>query len=456
MEQEYDLVVIGTGVAGSDIAWHCRDAGMRVAITDHRDYGGTCALRGCVPKKVLAGTAEIVARVSNQQGNGISGGVSIDWPQLATFVRSFTEPIPQRKEGRFRRAGVETYHGSARFMGPNRVAISDDTLTARYIVIATGAHPRPLGVPGEDLVTPSDDFFYLEALPERIIFVGGGYISFELAHVAARAGSSVTILQRSGRALSGFDSEIVDRVVLASQEAGIDVRVNMPVLSLERNTAGLRVRAGKKGKEKTFDADMVVHGAGRVSAIEGLDLAAGGVETGRRGIAVNEYLQSVSNPAIYVAGDANAKSPQLTPVAVRDAHVVVDNILHGNTRTADYSVVPSAVFTTPPIASVGLTEEAAKERGIEYIVNAGDLSARFTNRSIGEKHAGYKLLIDGDSHRVLGAHLIGPHAEEVINVFALAIRHGLTVDDLTLDGIPWAYPSHTYDIIHMVHPLVRK
>ncbi|WP_054847498.1 FAD-dependent oxidoreductase [Methanoculleus chikugoensis] len=271
----------------------------------------------------------------------------------------------------------------------------------------------------------------------------------------------MTILQRSGRVLSGFDPpDIVDRLLLASVEAGIDVQMNMPLVSIERDGSGLRVRAGRKGgEEKTFGADMAVHGAGRVSALEGLDLAAGGgVETDRRGgIAVNEYLQSVSNPAVYVVGDANAKSPQLTPVAVMDAHIVVDNILGGDGRVADYSVVPSAVFTNPPIASVGLTEEKAKEKGIPYVANAGDLSGRFTNRSIGQKHAGYKILVDEDSRRILGAHLIGPHVEEVINIFALAIKHGLTVDDLTLDAIPpWAYPSNTYDIIHMVHPLARK
>ncbi|WP_332450805.1 dihydrolipoyl dehydrogenase family protein [Methanoculleus sp.] len=456
MEREYDVVVIGTGVAGSDIAWHCRKTGMQVAIVDSREYGGTCGLRGCVPKKVLAGAAEAVSRVRGLQGNGIRGAVSIDWPELVAFERTFTDPIPRRREESFRAAGIHAYHGFARFAGPDRVAVGGDTLIARYIVVATGAHARSLGVPGEDLMTPSDDFFYLEALPEQIVFVGGGYISFEFAHVAAAAGSGVTILQRGGRALSGFDPDIVDRLLLASREAGIDVQTNMPLVSVEKNAAGLRVRAGRKGKEKTFDADMVVHGAGRVSAIEGLDLAAGGVATDLRGIAVNEYLQSISNPAVYVVGDANAKSPQLTPVAVRDAHVVVDNILHGNTRVADYSVVPSAVFTTPPIASVGLTEDKAKERGIPCVITSGDLSGRFTNRSIGQKHAGYKLLVDEDSRRVLGAHLIGPHVEEVINVFALAIKHGLTVDDLALDGIPWAYPSHTYDIIHMVHPLVRK
>ena len=455
MEREYDVIVIGTGVAGSDVAWHCREAGMRIAITDHQTYGGTCALRGCVPKRVLAGAAEVVARVHDQQGRGIRGEVSIDWPQLLAFERSFTDPIPRRKEERFRRAGIHTCRGFARFAGPDRVAIGDDLFSARYIVIATGAHPRPLDVPGADLVTQSDDFFYLETLPERIVFIGGGYISFEFAHVAARAGAKATILQRSGRVLKGFDHDIVDRLVQASREVGIDVQMNMPLLSVEKTAAGLLVRAGREGEEETFEADVVVHGAGRVPAIEGLDLAAGGVETDRRGIRVNEYLQSVSNPAVYVAGDANPGGVQLTPVAVRDAHIVVDNILNGNARAADYWVVPSAVFTNPPIASVGLTEEAAKEKGIPYIVHAGDLSERFTNRGINQKHVGYKLLIASDSRRILGAHLIGHHVEEVINIFALAIKHGLTVDDLTLDAIPWAYPSNTYDIIHMVHPLVR-
>lgn len=455
MEREYDVIVIGTGVAGSDVAWHCREAGMRVAITDHQTYGGTCALRGCVPKRVLAGAAEVVARVHDQQGRGLRGEVSIDWAQLLAFERSFTDPVPRRKEERFRRAGIHTWRGFARFAGPNRVAIGDDLFSARYIVIATGAHPRPLDVPGADLVTQSGDFFYLETLPERIVFIGGGYISFEFAHVAARAGAKATILQRSGRVLKGFDHEIVDRLVQASREVGIDVQMNMPLLSVEKTAAGLLVRAGREGEEETFEADIVVHGAGRVPAIEGLDLAAGGVETDRRGIRVNEYLQSVSNPAVYVAGDANPGGVQLTPVAVRDAHIVVDNILNGNARAADYWVVPSAVFTNPLIASVGLTEEAAKEKGIPYIVHAGDLSERFTNRGINQKHVGYKLLIESDSRRILGAHLIGHHVEEVINIFALAIKHGLTVDDLTLDAIPWAYPSNTYDIIHMVHPLVR-
>ncbi len=452
MEREYDLIVIGTGVAGSDVAWHCRDAGMRVAITDYRGYGGTCALRGCVPKKILASASGLVASARNLRGNGVTGDLSIDWPRLIAFERSLIDPIPGRKEEDFQEAGIHTFHEPARFVGPNRVVIGDEVFPARYIVIATGARPRPLNVPGADLMTLSDDFFYLRDLPGRIVFIGGGYISFEFAHLAARVGAKATILQRSDRILPGFDPDIVDRLVQASEEIGIDVRLNMPLIAVEKTGDGLLVRAGKE----TIEVDMVVHGAGRVSAIEDLDLAAGGVEVDRRGIRVNDYLQSTSNPAVYVAGDANTKSPQLTPVAVMDAHIVADNILHGNTRTPDYSVVPGAVFTNPPIASVGLTEAAAKEKGVAYTVNAGDLSGRFTNRSIGERYAGYKVLIGESSRRILGAHLIGQGAEEVINVFALAIKHGLTVDDLGLDAIPWAYPSHTYDIIHMIYPLVRK
>jgi glutathione reductase (NADPH) len=450
MGGEYDVIVIGTGVAGDDISSHCSRAGLRVAIADYRRFGGTCALRGCVPKKVLLGAAEVVARVRGQQGIGIRGDVSIDWPELIAFERSITDPVPERKEGRYEEQGIEAYHGYARFVGPNAVSINKETLTAEHIVIATGSKPRPFDLPGADLMTTSDEFLYLEHLPGRIVFVGGGYISFELAHLAAWAGADVTILQRSGRVLKGFDRDIADRLVLASGEAGIDVQVNMPLESIEAIDEGLLVHAGGEA----FRTDMVVHGAGRVSDIDGLDLIRGNVETDREGIRVNRHLQSISNPAVYVAGDANPLSPQLTPVVAADAHVVVDNILDGNTRTADYSIVPSAVFTIPPLASVGLTEEEAEKQGVKYTVHAGDLSSRFMYRRIGQKYVSYKLLVD-DSRRIIGAHLLGHHAEEVINIFALAMKHGLTVDDLTLDAIPWAYPTSVYDIIYMIRRLVR-
>ncbi|RXE57012.1 pyridine nucleotide-disulfide oxidoreductase [Methanoculleus taiwanensis] len=449
MEWEYDLVVIGTGTAGTDIAVHCRKAGKSVAIADYREFGGTCALWGCIPKKVLGAAAEVVARAGDLHGKGIIGGIAIDWPALVGFERSFTDPVPARKEEMFEQRGIDAYHGCARFTGEQTIEVGGETLRAKQFVIATGSKPRPLQTPGADLMTTSDEFLYLERLPKRIVFIGGGYISFELAHVAARAGAEVTILQRSGEVLKRFDSDLVDRLVTASGEAGIDIRMNMPLYSIEKAPGGLIVRAGPEGRQ-IFEADMVVHGVGRVSAIDNLDLAKGNVETDKKGIVVNEYLQSVSNPAVYVAGDANYESIQLTPVATLDAHVVVDNILNGNRKRADYSTIPSAIFSIPSLAAVGLSEATAKKNGIEYDLHSGDMSSWYASRRIGLRHAAYKLLLEKKTGRILGAHVLGDNAGEIINLFALAIRHSMTAADLTYDAMIYAYPTSTYEITYMV------
>jgi glutathione reductase (NADPH) len=446
MEWEYDVVVIGTGTAGTDVAVHCRKAGKSVAIADYRRFGGTCALRGCIPKKVLGAAAEAVARAGDLHGKGIVGEIAIDWPALAAFERTFTDPVPDKKEERFREAGIDAYHGYARFTGEQTMEVGDETLRGKHIVIATGARPRPVHVPGADLMTTSDAFLFLEHLPRRIVFIGGGYISFEFAHVAARAGAEVTILQRSGEVLKKFDPELVERLIAASEEAGIAVGLNMPLKSIEMTDDGLLVRAG----EHVFEADMVVHGAGRVPDTGGLDLAKAGVETDRKGIVVNEYLQSVSNGAVYVAGDANPGGIQLTPAATLDAHVVIDNILNGNTRRIDYSLVPSGVFTIPALAGVGLSEEAAKKKGIEYDLLSGDMSSWYASRRIGLRHAAYKLLLEKETGRILGAHVLGDNAGEIINIFSLAIRHNLTAKDLTYDAMLYAYPTSTYEITYMV------
>ncbi len=449
MEWEYDLVVIGTGTAGTDIAVHCRKVGKSVAIADYREFGGTCALRGCIPKKVLGAAAEVVARAGDLHGKGVIGKIAIDWPALVTFEHSFTDPVPVNKEESFRKLGIDTYHGYARFTGEQTIEVGGETLRAQQIVVATGSKPRPLQIPGADLMTTSDEFLYLERLPKRIVFIGGGYISFEFAHVAVRAGAEVTILQRNARVLKQFDADLVNRLVTASDEAGIDVRTNMPITSIEKAPGGLIVRAGPEGRH-LFEADMVVHGVGRVPAIDGLDLAKGNIATDKKGIAVNEYLQSVSNPAVYIAGDANYQSIQLTPVATLDAHVAIDNILNGNRKKADYSMIPSAIFSVPSLAAVGLSEETAKRKGIEYDLHSGDMSSWYASRRIGLRHAAYKLLLEKETGRILGAHILGDNAGEIINLFALAIRHNMTAADLTYDAMIYAYPTSTYEITYMV------
>lgn len=449
MNKQYDLVVIGTGSAALGAAYKCRSAGWSVAVADYRPFGGTCALRGCDPKKVLLGAAEIVARRSDMEGKGVVGDLRIDWPALMRFKRTFTEPMPEELATGFVKAGVEPLHGRARFAGPRTLEVGGDILEARHILLATGAQPAPLPIPGAELLTTSEQFLDLEELPRRIVFVGGGYISFEFAGVAARAGAQVTILHRGARPLEGFDPELTARAVEAARQVGIEVLVNAPVEAVRRESGRLMAVARVDGRQRSFEAELLVHGAGRAPELDGLDLERGEVEREKRGVRVNEFLQSVSNPAVYAAGDA-AASPglPLTPVAGLEGGVAADNMLEGNRHRPDYRAVPTVVFTIPPMASVGLGEQEARRQGLEISVKKGDSSGWYTSRRIGLEHSGYKVILAKEDGRILGAHLLGPHAEEVINLFALAMRAGLKAGEL--GSMLCSYPTASYDIRYML------
>jgi glutathione reductase (NADPH) len=362
--------------------------------------------------------------------------------------RAVTEPIPASTEQGYAGAGIAAYHGRARFVGPTTVAVGDDRLTATRVLVAAGAVPRPLGFPGSEHVATSDQVLELEALPARLVFIGGGLVSFEFAHVVARAGARATILHRGPRPLERFDPDLVDQLVTRTRALGIAVELGTDVRAVERTGAGLAVRADAGGREHRFEADLVVHGAGRVPELDDLDLAVAGVRVEKRGVVVNEYLQSVSNPAVYAAGDAAASGPPLTPVAEHHADVVATNLLEGHRKTVNYMGLASAVFTVPPLASAGLTEQAARERGVRFRVHREDTSGWLSSQRAGETTSGAKVLVEDESGRILGAHLLGPHADEVINVFAVAIRLGARADDL--EHVLYAYPTVASDIPHMV------
>lgn len=450
MSKQFDLIVIGTGAAGATAAYKCRSAGWEVAIVDARPFGGTCALRGCDPKKVLVGAAELVDWKRRMEGKGIpANGINIDWSALMRFKRTFTEPVPKNREHGYAKAGIATIHGRARFIGPTAIKVGDEELVGRHVLIANGARPAALAIPGEAHLTTSEQFLELEQLPHRILFVGGGYISFEFAHVAARAGAQVRILHRGSRPLLGFDPDLVEHLVRATRELGVDVRLNTGVEAIEKTADHLLVHSSAEAARQLFETDMVVHGAGRVPEIDDLALEKAGVQWGRKGVVVNEYLQSVSNPAIYAAGDSAASGGlPLTPVASLEGHVVASNLLEGNHRKPDYTGVPTVVFTVPPLASVGLQEATARERGLKFRINREDTSGWYSSRRIGMKYSGFMVLVEEQSDRILGAHLLGPHAEEVINLFALALRAGLRAADLKT--MPYAYPSSSSDLSYMV------
>jgi len=447
---KYDVVVIGTGSAASTVSMRCSKAGKQVAVIDSRLFGGTCALRGCDPKKVLVGAAEVIDWSKRMREHGIRAeGAGIEWSRLIQFKHSLIQDVPKNREENFSKNNIATFHGRAHFVGP-AVQVGNDVLEARNVVVAAGSRPVDLKMPGAQYAVTSEQFLELESLPERILFIGGGYISFEFAHIAARAGAHATILHRGRRPLERFDADLVDRLVSRTRGLGVDVQLGAEVSSIKQGPTGFTVRARAETGDREFTTDMVVHGAGRVPEIDDMNLADAGIEWDpQRGVKVNEYLQSVSNPAVYAAGDAAASpGPPLTPVATYEGKIVAENLLQGNHHKPNYDGVPSVVFTVPPLASVGLDEQAALQRGRKFRVNQGDTSSWYSSRRVAERFSGFKVLLEEGSSCILGAHLLGPDAGETINLFALAIRKGLTSADFK--DMIFAYPTLGSDVVYMV------
>jgi glutathione reductase (NADPH) len=398
---------------------------------------------------MLVSAAEVLDATARMAGKGVrTHEIAIDWAELMRFKRSETDPSPAFFAQNFAQAGIEGFHGRARFVGPTTVAVGNDLLEGRHVLIATGAMPAALPFPGAEHLTTSDQFLELEALPARLMCVGGGYISFEFAHVAARAGAQVTLLHRGARPLKGFEPELVDQLVKRTRALGVQVELATEVCGIDKTGNGVVVHALTEGQERRFEADMAVHGAGRVPEIDDLALEVAGIARAERGVTVNVYLQSVSNPAVYAAGDAAASGPPLTPTSSHDGEVVAANLLEGNHQTPNYAGSASVVFTVPALASAGLTAEAAHAKGLQFRVHGDDTSQWFSSLRMGETTSGFKVLIEEGSQRILGAHLFGPHAEEVINLFAVAVRCGIRTEELK--QVLFAYPTSASDIVHMI------
>jgi glutathione reductase (NADPH) len=448
MTREFDILVIGTGTSGYTLALACRKAGRSVAVADNRPYGGTCAMRGCQPKKYLVAAAEVVELAHQMSTIGIHPVAGIDWAALMGSKTAFTSAVPGRTEHDFQEAGIEMLHGTAQFVSPAEIKVNDDTLVrAKHVVIATGARPAPLGFEGDELIKTSEDFLELASMPARIVFIGGGYISMEFAHVARAAGAEVTVLHRGDRVLRNFEPEVVDQLTSAARDFGIRIVTNFRVCGAERHNGSIAIR-GSKDCAEIFQADLAIHGAGRMANLDELNLPAGDIEHSARGVVVNEFLQSISNPRVYAIGDASATPLQLATTADMDANVAAENILSGNHQRADYELVPSAVFTLPPLAGLGMTELQAIKSGVRFHINRGTMTGWASSRRIGQKHAFYKVLVEDDNGRILGAHLFGHNAAEVINIFALAMKFGLT--SRHLKKVLWAYPTHISDIKYML------
>jgi glutathione reductase (NADPH) len=449
--QQFDLIVLGSGPSGGRVAMTAAKDGMKVAIVEANQFGGTCALRGCNPKKVFVHAAQVVDAARRSDGKLCSAGdVKIDWPDLFKFKQTFVESIPQNSREKFDDAGITTILGQPSFTNPSTISVAGDLLTATNLLIATGSRPTDLDIAGEEFITSSDQFMDLQALPKRIAFVGGGYISMEFAHVANRAGAEVIVFDRGDRPLKTFDAFTVNLLVKKSQAMGIDFQFNSQPTSITQSCKHLSVNFQRDDLAQSVEVDLVVHGAGRIPNLEGLNLKTANVEfDAQKGVLVNDQMRSLSNPRVFASGDCAASSqPRLTPVANQQGYAIGKQLGGDTSAYPDYSPIPKAVFTVPSLAAVGLTIPEAEERGLDFRVNQKNTSDAGNIRKVCQSHAGYSVLIDNQNDQIIGAHLFGPSAAETINLFAVAIKAGMTSKELK--SVLITFPTFASDVRTMV------
>ena len=451
--QSFDVFVIGGGPAGQTLAEKCAAGGLRVGITEYRGYGGTCALRGCDPKRILVTRSMLVQDAHNLDGHGIDGVPTFNWRDSRAAVKAIIDPIPGKAEESLRGEGIEVFTGQARFVGEHELEVGGARIRAEHIIIASGQRPAPLAVPGGAFAKTSDDFHKLDELPPRILFIGGGYIGLESAHICARAGSKVTVINNDDDPLPTFDPELAERLLECTRELGIDYIVNTEAASIEElpDGGGFRVSGKNKAGESThYDVDLVINTAGRIPNLDTLDLERAGIRAEDKGIPVDDFLRVPGSPGVYAIGDiALAGSPPLTPVANLEARALAQTLLGTDTKP-DYRGIATVIYGLPELACVGLTEREAADRGIEVEVRALIRAEQKYNAK--RTHAlayGFKVLVDKEQ-RLVGAHILGPQAGEQINILALAIRCSIPVDELR--DMPFAYPTWGSDVSAIVSP----
>ena len=441
MADSYDLVVFGSGPGAGPAIKECVQAGWRVALVEDGRFGGVCPNTGCNPKKLLMAAPEARAMAAHLLGKGADSAPHCVWKEMMAFKRAQTEPISQDVLDYYRKLGVDVIQARGTFTGPVTARAGDRELAAKKFLVAVGAGPKRFGFPGAEHVSVSDAFLDLDELPQRLVLLGGGFIAFEFAHIANACGSRVSILTHGDRALRRFDADAARRVVAASRESGVEVLENAPAYSVEKTTQGFLIRCGTDGT-LLRETDMVVNCAGRAPRLEGLGLETAGVAFGRSGVSVDSRMRSVSNESVYAVGDCADTPFALTPTADMESMVAAAGLLGLEGPTADYTGVPSVLFTLPPLGMVGLTEDACQARGLDYEKRERELAESFPWKRLGETVGYSKVLTDKADGKILGAHILGHNAEEVINLFALAMRQGLPASALR-EGV-WAYPTCGY------------
>jgi glutathione reductase (NADPH) len=425
-QYDFDLFVIGGGSGGVRAGRIAAGYGARVAVAEEYRYGGTCVIRGCVPKKLLVYGSEFSHAFEDAAGFGWSVGESrFDWPAMIAAKDKEIGRLEKIYRGLFENAGAKTFDGRATLKDAHTVLINDRPVTAGTILIATGGHPVKPSVPGAELMITSNEAFHLKEMPKRIIVIGGGYIACEFAGIFNGFGAKVTQLYRGEQILRGFDHDIRSHLAAELIKSGIDLKVKTDVTKIEKVAGGLLVHLTDGS---TMEVDAVMAATGRKPNTDGLGLEAVGVKTdGDGAVVVDEYSRSsVAN--IYAVGDVTNRI-NLTPVAIREGHAFADTVFGNKPRKADHNDVPAAVFSQPGVGTVGLSEEDARKTYGEVDVYRTTFRPMRATVSGRDERILMKLVVDAKSDRVVGAHMVGPEAGEIIQGIAIAIKAKATKAD---------------------------
>lgn len=445
-EFDYDLFVIGAGSGGVRASRIAASHGARVAVAEEFRIGGTCVIRGCVPKKLLVYASHFAHTLHDAPTYGWTlAGKSFDWARLRDFVARDVDRLERAYTSTLDSNKVDHFHERATVAGPNTVRLaSGREITARHILIAVGAWPVMPDFAGVEHCITSNEVFHLPELPRRVVIQGAGYIALEFAGVFNALGSAVTVVNRSDRILRGYDHDLTDRLLPILQARGIEFGFNRPIRRVDKQADGsLLVHAGEGDP---IAADTVLVATGRKPKTEGLGLENAGIALGSNGEVPVDAYNRTSCPSIHAVGDVTDRV-QLTPVAIREGHAFADTVFGKTPRTVAYDHIPSAVFTQPPIAAVGLTEQEARAQYPHVKVFKSDFRPMQNLFAATAERGFYKLVVDGASDRVLGIHLLGPEAPEILQAAAIAVKAGLT--KAQFDETVALHPSMAEELVLM-------
>lgn len=448
MSFDYDLFVIGGGSGGVRAARVAAQGGARVALAEEDRYGGTCVIRGCVPKKLMVFASEYRGAMADAQAYGWTvhaGG--FDWVTFRDKLHAELDRLEGVYRGILKNNGVETYDSRARLVDPHTVELGDGTRrSAKHILIATGGRPVKPDLPGAEHAITSNDIFHLERLPKSILIIGGGYIACEFACILNGLGVRVTQFYRGAQILRGFDEEARGLVSDEMIASGITLHLGTNIETMEQVDGGYRV-TGTNGSEAVFEE--VMFATGRAPNTENLGLEAAGVAVGRKGeIVVDRYSQT-GVPSVYAIGDVTDRV-NLTPVAIREGMAFVETVFNGNPTPVDHDLIPTAIFTQPEMGTVGLSEEAAREQEpIEvYATSFRPMQSAFAGRP---DRVLMKLIVSQATRKVLGCHIVAPGAGEMIQLAGIAVKMGATKEEF--DRTVAVHPTMSEELVTMKTPV---